>query len=288
MIPIIKNNYKVLGLENGPTAALIWLIHGAGGDMFHFETVVPTLTQAGYRVLLNDVRFHGKSQPKPLGEYPFLFDDVKQDMNLILQEVKQQHYANNKIQLFVGGISMGSMISLLYAADKAHQQIWDQDQIDLKGIILLAAGIPYLEVDRNGWDQFRTRQVTKEAFELARSSITVSSITEYGKNHAKRAIDQVSNHALYECLVAIAELLPSPSSAQPIKPYIPLTTVPILLIIPDQDPYTRIEMEELHKINLEHGIQSHLNIIENSGHLVTLDQGLQVGIQTRDFCQSCL
>ncbi|GAA5816246.1 hypothetical protein MFLAVUS_009772 [Mucor flavus] len=288
MIPIIKNNYKVFGLENGPTAALIWLIHGAGGDMLHFETVVPTLTQAGYRILLNDVRFHGKSQPESSGEYPFLFNDVERDMDLILQEVKQQHYANNRIQLFLGGLSMGSMISLIYAANKTRQQKWDQDQIDLKGIILLAAGIPYLEVYRNGWDLFRTRQVTKEQFEFARSSITVSSITEYGQNHAKRAIDQVSNHALYECLVAISEFLPSPTPVLQAKPYIPLTTVPILLIIPDQDPYTRIEMEELHKINLERGIRSHLNIIENSGHLVTLDQGLQVGIQTRDFCQSCL
>lgn len=282
----IKNNYKVLGLENSNESPLIWLIHGAGGDILHFDTVIPTLIQSGYRVLLNDVRFHGLSQPKIKGEYPFLFSDINQDMDLILKEVKQEHYPCHPIQLFIGGLSMGSMISLLYASDQSHTQIWAQDQIQLKGIILLAAGIPYLQVPRSGWDVFRTRQVTQEMFQLARSSIAVSSITEYGKKHAKRAIDQVSDHALYECLVAIAELLPSPTI--PAKPYIPLTTVPMLLIIPDQDPYTRIEMEELHNINLSYGIRSQLHTIENAGHLVTLDQGEQVGIQTRDFCNSCL
>ncbi|KAI9337099.1 Alpha/Beta hydrolase protein [Pilaira anomala] len=283
----IKINYKVLGLEeNGSEAPLIWLIHGAGGDLFHFDPVVPILVEAGYRVLVNDVRFHGLSQPETKGEYPFLFSDVMQDMNNVLKEVKEQHYPENPIRLFFCGFSMGCMISLLFASDKGHAKIWEKDQIELKGIVLLAAGIPNLEVARQGWDIFRTRQATPEVLQFARSAIVDSPITDFGKKDAKRAMDLISEHALYECLVAVAELLPSPSESP--EPYIPLTTVPMLQIIPAQDPYVRVEMELLHSINLEHGIRSELSVIENSGHFVTLDQGLEAGIQTRDFCNSCL
>lgn len=280
----IKSNYQVLGLKNGAEAPLIWFTHGAGGDLHHFDTVIPKLTEAGFRVLLNDVRYHGLSQPLYQVDGPFEFNSVIQDMDIILQEVKREHYPHHAIKLFLGGLSMGGVISLLYASK--HTNVWERDNIQLKGIILLASGVPYLEVPRLGWDLFKTRQATPEMLERAREAVVASAITEYGKEQAKRSIEKLSRHALYECFVAIAEFYPTP--ATPPSPYELLTTVPMLLLIPDQDPYTRIEMEALHAINLEQGVTSELKTIENSGHLVILDQGEQVGIETRDFCSSCL
>lgn len=274
----MENNYEILGLENDVKAPLIWLIHGAGGSLRHFDTVNPILTNAGYRVLVNDVRYHGLSQPRDGAEGPFEFTSVIQDLNSILQQVKQEHYPDHAIKLILGGLSMGGVISLLFGS---KHNVWGNDNIKLEGIVLLASGIPYLEVPRLGWDLFKIRQVTPEMLEGAREAVMASAITPYGKEQAKLSMDQMSHHALYECFVAIAELYPTP--ATPPKPYKLLTTVPMLLLIPDQDPYTKVEMEALHAVNLEHGVLSTIKTVENSGHLVTLDQGKQVGIEIREF-----
>lgn len=280
----MENNFEVLGLENNAQSPLIWLIHGAGGSLRHFDTVIPVLTAAGYRVLVNDVRYHGLSQPLNGADGPFQFISVIEDMDLILQQVKQNHYPDHDINLFLGGLSMGGIISLLFGSE--HTKKWASKKVNLQGIILLASGIPYLEVPRLGWDLFKSRQATPEMLEGARVAVVSSAITEYGQEQAKLAMEKMSRHALYECFVAIAELYPTP--ATPPNPYKLLTTVPMLLLIPDQDPYTRIEMEALHAINQQEGVLSIIKTIENAGHLVSLDKGEQVGIEIREFCSSIL
>lgn len=282
----IERNYQISGLENGASAPLIWLIHGAGGDLQHFDAVVPVLINAGFRVLVHDVRFHGLSQAvgdeTAINAAPFEFSDVIQDMDIILKEVKQKHYVDHAVKLFVGGLSMGGMSTLLYAADKGHTEIWKQDEIELKGLILIAAGIPYLEASRSGWELFKTRQANQEVLQFMKASIVASSLTESGRQEVKRAIDLVSDHALYECFVAIATKYPEPST--PPKKHVPLTSVPMLLVWPDQDPYTKEELQKLHESNLEHGIDSEYKIVPDAGHMVILNKGDQVGILLRDFC----
>jgi pimeloyl-ACP methyl ester carboxylesterase len=282
----IKSNFQVVGLNNSAKAPLIWLIHGGGGDLHHYDTVVPVLIEAGFRVLVNDVRFHGLSQPvgdeAAITTAPFDFADVIEDMDSILQEVKREHYADHTVNLFVGGLSLGGMITLLYAADKGHADTWKEDQIYLKGLILLAAGIPYLEASRPGWEIFKTRQADQAVLEFMKTAIIASAVTESGRKKVKRAMGLVSNHALYECFVAIATLYPEPSN--PPKKHIPLTTVPMLLIMPDQDPYTKEEMVKLHESNLEHGISSVAVTISDARHMVILDKGGEVGAVLRDFC----
>lgn len=277
----MKKNYKVLGLNHSANAPLIWLTHGAGGDMSHYDTVVPTLIESGFRVLLMDVRFHGLSQPKgdqtAIEAATFDFKDIIEDMNDILRQVKTDHYPNDTIQLILGGLSMGGMISLLYASQ--HEE-WQENSIRLRGIILLAAGIPYMEVDRPGWDLFRKGQVTPEIFQSAKSAIIASSIKHPEK--VERSMKLISDDALLKCLVAISKLLPSPSN--PPKPYQLLTTVPMLLVMPDGDPYTKLEMEKLHETNIANGVHSEAVTIKDSGHMVIIDQGSRVGICIKDFC----
>ncbi|CAO3611453.1 unnamed protein product [Mucor hiemalis] len=263
---MMKKNYQVLGLHQNANAPLIWLTHGAGGDLKHFDTVIPVLIESGFQVLLADVRFHGLSQPKgdqtAIESASFDFKDIMDDMNWVLRQVKRDYYPNDTIQLILGGLSMGGMISLLYASQ--HEE-WQDNRIRLRGIILLAAGIPYLEVDRPGWELFKEGQVTPELFQFAKSAIIASSIKDPG-----------------QCLVAIANLLPSPSN--PPKPYQLLTTVPMLLVMPDGDPYTKLEMEKLHETNISNGVHSEAVIIKDSGHMVIIDQGSQVGVCIKDFC----
>ncbi|KAI9485271.1 MAG: Alpha/Beta hydrolase protein [Benjaminiella poitrasii] len=284
-------NYQLCGLENDIHSPLIWLIHGAGGDLHHYDAIAKVLVNNGFRVLLMDVRFHGLSQPlvesenePPLNQLLFSFADVIHDMDIILEEVKQQHYARykNKIHLFLGGLSMGGMISLLYAADK---DLKTNQNFVMEGLILLAAGIPYMELPRFGWDIYAERKATMDDLRNTRAAITLSSSTPNGRVEVERSLKLISDHALYECMVAIATLLPSPPVGQPTPPYKLLTQAPTLLIVPDQDAYTRPELELLHKTNLEQGVQSELVIIENAGHMVILDQPEQVADQITNFCK---
>jgi pimeloyl-ACP methyl ester carboxylesterase len=280
----INNHYQIVGLENGVNRPLIWLIHGAGGDLYHFNTVTSVLINRGYRVLLTDVRFHGRSQ---LNEYSdsqsvtFDFADVISDMDIVLAEVKCKYYPTSTIQLFLGGFSMGGMISLLYIECKNKNKDWYG--VVLKGIITIAAGIPYLPISRTKtWGLYAERKATEKDLEWTRPAIIESALTNEGKQEVKRALDLISNHALFECMVAISKNLPYPSDHQ--DPYELLTREPMLIIVPEQDKYTKPELELLHKMNLKQGIDSELVTIMNADHMVILDKGNEVGEVMAKFC----
>ncbi|KAI7904467.1 Alpha/Beta hydrolase protein [Cokeromyces recurvatus] len=281
----IRRNYQLLGLENDLNCPLIWLIHGAGGDLNHYNSVAQLLVKNGFRILLMDVRYHGLSQPTICDEEEkkrwFSFDNVMEDMNIILEEVKERYYpADNKLHLFLGGLSMGGMISLLYAANWQKKKKFN---IQLEGLILLASGIPYMQIPRVGWDLYAERKATLEDLQRTRIAITLSSLTQQAE--VKRALQLISDDALYEVMVTIATLLPS--SPQEL-PYTLLTKKPTLIIVPDQDPYTRPELELLHKINLEQGVDSELAVVENSGHMIILDQPKKVADTIQKFCNRIL
>lgn len=285
----IKINYKFEGLENADSSPLIWLTHGAGGDLYHFDTVVPVLVANGFRVLRMDVRYHGLSQPDDLTNVTYKFSDVIQDMNGVLEEVKEKYYShyNKGVSLLLAGFSMGGMISLLSAADMVNdQESWNNYGFVLKGIIAMASGIPLMEVERPGWDIYRDRTATLEILQFTKASIVASSLTELGKQETERAMKLISDPALYECLVEVATFFPPPSD--PPRRYVPATNLPILLIWPDHDAYTKQELELLHTINLEHGITSKLVVIKDAGHMVVLDKGVEVAENIIEFRNTIL
>ncbi|KAL9550417.1 hypothetical protein MBANPS3_004745 [Mucor bainieri] len=273
----MKSHYEIFGLDNPSSNPLILMVHGAGGDLHHYETVTPTLVAQGYRVLLIDVRYHGLSQPQEDDtEDPekttWTFNDVLQDIDIMLADIKETHYQGvDQIQLFMAGLSMGE--------SKGKRE----NGIHLVGIIPIAAGIPHLEIARLGWDLYAERRATLEDLAWTRSAIIQSSITPYGQDQTKRAIELISDHALYECLVAIATMLPNPS-ATPI-PYTVKSKLPTLLLIPEQDVLTKPEMELLYQLCVDQGVDAERVYIQDAGHMVILDQGEQVGKHISVFCK---
>lgn len=282
-------HYKVVGPENnedGNVRPLIWLVHGAGGDMNHFYTVTPNLIVNGFRVLLMDVRYHGLSQPLDTTEEPiFKFSHVMQDMRTVLKEVKAIYYSHSEspVPLFVGGFSMGGMVSLLFSSNNREEEHKD---FVLKGVVAMASGIPLLEMERPGWDVYRDRSATKEVLQYTKAAIVASALTDSGKEETERAMKLISDPALYECLVEVATCFPVPPVSGPPKAYVPLTRLPILLIWPDHDAYTKQEMETLHNISLKEGIDSSLVTIMHAGHMVVLDKGEEVAKHIIEFCNN--
>ncbi|KAK4512851.1 Golgi apyrase [Mucor velutinosus] len=284
---MVKNHYEIIGLKNPESSPLILMVHGAGGDLHHYKTVTSTLVEQGYRVLLIDVRYHGLSQPKEddtkdPGKTSWTFDDVLQDVDTMLTDIKEKHYQGvDQIQLFIAGLSMGGMIALLYAEKESKRK--REDGIHLAGIIPIASGIPHLEIPRLGWDLYAERRATLEDLTWTRSAIIQSSITPYGQDQTRRAMELISNHALYECLVAIATMLPNPSN--PPVSYTVRSKLPTLLLIPEQDVLTKPEMELLYQLCVEQGVNAERAYIQNAGHMVILDQGEQVGKHISAFCK---
>ncbi|GAN08384.1 hypothetical protein MAM1_0202c07895 [Mucor ambiguus] len=263
------------------------MVHGAGGDLHHYETITPTLVEQGYRVLLIDVRYHGLSQLKEDDtvdpeKTTWTFDDVLQDIDTMLTDIKEKHYQGvGHIQLLMAGLSMGGMITLLYAEKKNLCK--REDGIHLVGIIPIASGIPHLEIPRLGWDLYAERRATSEDLAWTRAAIIQSSTTPYGQDQTRRAMELISNHALYECLVAIATILPNPSN--PFVSYTVKSKLPTLLLIPENDILTKPEMELLYQLCLEQGVEAERIYIQNSGHMAILDQGEQVGRHISAFCR---
>ncbi|KAL0138213.1 Alpha/Beta hydrolase protein [Mucor lusitanicus] len=272
---MVKNHYEIFGLQNPTSNPLILMVHGAGGDLHHYETVTPTLVEQGYRVLLIDVRYHGLSQLKQDdAEDPektsWTFDDVLQDIDAMLTAIKAKHYQGvDQIQLFMAGLSMGGMITLLYA-EKEAKCSKRKDGIHLMGTIPIASGIPHLEIPRLGWDLYAERRATLEDLAWTRSAIIQSSITPYGQDQTSRAMELISDHALYECLVAIATMLPNPSDPP---------------VYYTQDVLTKPEMELLYQLCVEQGVDTERAYIQNAGHMAILDQGEQVGRHISAFCK---
>lgn len=286
---MVSNYYRILGLENSASNPLILMIHGSGGDLQHFKTVTPILIGQGYRVLLMDVRYHGQSQleedetidPEKI---TWTFDDVLQDIDIMLEEIKQNHYQGvSKVHLFLAGFSMGGMITLLYAEKLSRDK---KEGIELAGIIPIASGIPHLEISRLGWDLYAERKATLEDLEWTKSAIIQSSVTPYGQEQTRRAMQLISNHALYECAVAVGTMLPNPSD--PPVSYNVVTKVPTLLIISDQDVLTKPEMELLYQLSVEQGVDVERVYVKDAGHMVILDQGEQVGKTILTFCKRVL
>lgn len=95
--------------EVSETAPLVIFTHGIGEYGMLYEGFAKALNQAGYAVVLYDVRGHGSSVPLGvLKSYKHLMDDLDE---ILLKEKK-----NRKVYLI--GHSLGALISHLYTVSR--------------------------------------------------------------------------------------------------------------------------------------------------------------------------
>ncbi|MGA0447792.1 MAG: alpha/beta fold hydrolase [Candidatus Phytoplasma pyri] len=102
---IINNNiiYTDFKVVNNPKANII-ITHGLGENSKDYYHLAKYFNQAGYNVLLYDVRGHGKSSGKrgDISNFHFFLDDLFQ-LVLFLKKI-------NKLKIFLLGHSMGGII----------------------------------------------------------------------------------------------------------------------------------------------------------------------------------
>lgn len=89
-------------IKGNQSAPLVVFLHGAAMDYRMFDRQVNALLQAGYRVLLWDLRGHGNSQP--LGKTPISITDFTEDLCQLLEKLN----ISEKICLI--GHSLGGLI----------------------------------------------------------------------------------------------------------------------------------------------------------------------------------
>lgn len=278
----MKLNYELSGEQNSTQNTVIWLIHGAAGHLNHFDRITSYLIRQRFHVLTCDIRYHGSSQPINDDPITFQFKDVLDDLDFIISLVKQTHYPDHNISVFLGGLSMGGIISLLYAVRHENKcQLKDQG-IELKGIIPIGSAVPSIPFPRTEWKVYQDLTPNLELTGLMKANIVQSAEFASSQEEIQRSMKQISNVAFYKCLAAIADILLSSNQEDQ---SIPPTMLPMLLIIPGKDAYTRKEMESLHELNTLHGVASQAVIIENALHMVVLDYSSQVAAYISEFCK---
>lgn len=114
-------------LPDEPPKALVHVIHGYAEHINRYGNVVDELLPAGYAVIGNDHRGHGKSEGKRghVQSFQQFIDDEKQ----FRRDVIRKQFPG--IPYFVLGHSMGSLIAMNYV---------EQNADDIKGLVLSGTG----------------------------------------------------------------------------------------------------------------------------------------------------
>ncbi|KAI8881573.1 alpha/beta-hydrolase [Backusella circina FSU 941] len=268
----INHSIHLYGFEN-TTSPVIWLLHGAGGDHSHFDHVLPPLLEKKCRVIVSDVRLHGKSQPINK-EVICEFDNqtLVNDVIYILNQIVDQY---GGFTLYLAGFSMGALITQLFA--RSYLEAPSIESVKLGGIILIASCVVGLKWKRIGWINFFYNDTdTDQVAVAAKEGILMAPLNAYGREAAKRAADAVTS---LENLSKIFRFCAKALTPLVDKPEFTTSTldIPMLLIAPESDTYTKGELIYLNEHNKQHGIQSEVIVIRDAGHMVILDQGLLVG-----------
>src|SRR5512133_1209509 len=103
--------------------AVVHVIHGYAEHIERYGNVVNELLPAGYAVIGNDHRGHGRSGGKR--GHVVRFQDFIDDERQFYQDVIKARFPG--IPYFVLGHSMGSLIAMNYA---------EQDAADIRGLVL--------------------------------------------------------------------------------------------------------------------------------------------------------
>ncbi|KAG2228264.1 hypothetical protein INT45_011056 [Circinella minor] len=282
-----------VNLSSSTISPLVVLFHGAGGDHYHFDKVVPVLVRSGFRVLTCDLRYHGESQPT-VKENNVVFDmgTLCQDIFQVLLWLKEHHYNHTKedkekinCDLIFGGLSMGSILAQVCADQPTTK--WESLGYTLRGMIMIASTSIHMIWPRIAWmDLYRDIESLDAAvLQAARQAITESAIHEDAKKEVARAMALITDQTLFLSLRACANSLAVPlllnDEEQEQKPQFddyPIRLPKQLLITGQADEHTVHITTALKSLNDGEGIKDTvLRIIQNSGHMVPLDQGVEVG-----------
>ncbi|KAF7722280.1 hypothetical protein EC973_003464 [Apophysomyces ossiformis] len=264
-------------------STLVVLIHGAGGDHHQFDSVLPVLTKAGYCVLTCDLRYHGLSQHAPSDSGHFTFDAAIHDLDDIIRWFKRKYSTLKRINLFLGGISMGGMIAQECIRQK--QSVWRRFDIKIRGCIGIACGPTNLAWPRLPWIDMYREEASVD-LNAARTAIVASGIALNSQKEAQRALDKVHDQVLLQCLSSCAHSLPEcPTEASEILAEQSIK-LPHLLIHGEEDFHTAQVMEAWRQVNRSRDIPTVWESISNSGHLVTLDAGTYTGEAILRFIDS--
>lgn len=277
---IIPLHVFASGFQTLPTTSpIVLLIHGAGGDHFHFDTTIPILVKAGYRVLTCDLRCHGASQPtRPEEDGIFTFQTIVDDFDQILRWVKKEYCWCEKVELLIGGLSMGGMIAQVCVQER--RQSWELELgFFVRTLIAIACPSTSMIWPRMAWmDMYRDMETPdRNLTQVAQMSIAASAVTGHGKKEAERAISLINDRTLFQCLRSCALALPaphhSPTTTVPQFEQNSILTISQLLITGHEDPHTIQVMKAWHTFNMEKTIPSRFYSIPNAGHMVPLDAG---------------
>lgn len=132
----------------GSSDEVVVLLHGWPLDGRMFEYQIPPLVEAGYTVVVPDIRGFGKSEETYTG---YDYDSLAFDLSSIIDEIGQP--------IHLLGFSMGGAICARYLANYG-----DKDQV--KSLILLDAALPTFYKDANnpfGWSARYGDQMLKMA-----------------------------------------------------------------------------------------------------------------------------
>ncbi|KAJ8659762.1 hypothetical protein O0I10_004355 [Lichtheimia ornata] len=270
-------------------SSLVILLHGAGGDHYHFGSIVPRLIHAGYAVLTLDLRGHGESQVKgdddddDDDDMHVSFESMANDLDVVLQWLKDKFDgATNSVRtrVFVGGLSMGGMLAQVCAHQKKAR--WLQLGYDIEGVIAIACPSVNMIWPRIPWmDVYRgISSMDPDAMKAAREAIILSAVEENGRKETARAMDLINDITLFQSLRSCADALPRPppppcAPKDSIPPHFDANPLklPLLLVTGSQDEHTVKVMHAWQQLNEDHKIGSRFKMIDHAGHMVPLDAG---------------
>ncbi|CEG79678.1 hypothetical protein RMATCC62417_14116 [Rhizopus microsporus] len=276
----MRLNYQFDGVGNSVDSPLIWLIHGAGGDLNHYDDLKTVLVKQSYRVLTCDIRYHGQSQPIDDQQTEFRFVDALDDLDYILSHLVHTHYPSSscRVPLYISGLSMGGVLSLLYASRYEKDPEWSKQRlVELKGVIPIACTVPGFLRTREEWKKYQ-EPPTLSIIQYSKMAIVQSAKLTKSQEDINRAMSQISDLVLYQCFSEVANSLL-------VEQDMSMTKIPMLLIIPEHDVLTRQDMEDLYEINHQRNIKCQKVIIPDALHMVILDHSQQVADHIAQFCK---
>ncbi|KAI8376352.1 Alpha/Beta hydrolase protein [Radiomyces spectabilis] len=251
---------------------IVLLLHGAGGDHHQFDDMATVLVEAGHIVITCDLRGHGLSQPCDSLDFSSMMDDLQ---HVLVDFKSKLDNPGPMMDLIVGGLSMGGMLSQVCYREKHH--IWLQFGYRIQGLIPIACGSIGMVWPRITWMDDYRHDTNSHDMQAVREAIICSGVNETTQKEAQRAMQSVSDRALTTCLRACAYALP-PNNANATTPSM-TSPLPLyqMLIVGEADTYTCNLMEAWHQLNQQQGIRTSFHKIPFAGHLATLDAGKLIG-----------
>jgi 3-oxoadipate enol-lactonase len=236
-------NYRFDGPEQG---VVVMLSNSLAADITMWDSQIPALIGAGYKVLRYDSRGHGQSAV-PSG--PYSIDLLAQDAIGLLDvlQLDRVHFCGLSMGGMVGQI-LGArhgdrLISLTLSSTAAHispREIWDEriDLVRKKGM----AAVVDATIDR--WFTNAGRKRLQNEIEKIRRVILNTPVEGYCACCAA-----IRDMDLRDCLGAIKQR--------------------VLVLVGEQDPGTPVSVAE----SIRSGIaSSELSVIPHAAHFVNIEQ----------------